>query len=64
MALAPDGILFLGAKDHNIYQINVLKGRLNIVYEGHWSRVNIIYLIQTRDILVTAAESNIKLWDL
>jgi WD40 repeat protein len=64
MTLAPNGILFLGAKDHNIYQINIMKGRLNIVYEGHWSRVNIIYHLQKFDIMVTAADSNIKLWDL
>ena len=56
--------LFLGSKDMNVYLIDIAKGKLCVVYEGHWNRVNAIYTIPTKDILVTISESNIKVWDL
>jgi len=59
-----EGMLFLGSKDMNVYLIDVKKGKLCVVYEGHWSRVTSIYTIPGKDILVTLAESNIKVWDL
>lgn len=59
-----DGMLFLGSKDMNVYLIDVQKGKLSVVYEGHWSRVTSIYTIPGKDILVTLSESNIKIWDL
>jgi WD40 repeat protein len=59
-----DGMLFLGSKDMNVYLIDVLRGKLSVVYEGHWSRVTSIYTIPGKDILVTLSESNIKIWDL
>lgn len=31
--------LFLGSKDMNVYLIDVLKGKLCVVYEGHWSKL-------------------------
>ena len=57
-------MLFLGSKDMNVYLIDVKKGKLCVVYEGHWSRVSSIYTIPGKDILVTLADSNIKVWDL
>jgi WD40 repeat protein len=48
----------------NIYLIDVLKGKLCVVYEGHWSRVNLISEVPNQDILITVSESNIKVWDL
>jgi WD40 repeat protein len=59
-----EGMLFLGSKDMNVYLIDVKKGKLCVVYEGHWSRVSSIYTIPGKDILVTLADSNIKVWDL
>jgi len=59
-----DGMLFLGSKDMNVYLIDVQRGKLCVVYEGHWSRVTSIYTIPGKDILVTLSESNIKIWDL
>lgn len=41
-----------------------MHGRLNIVYEGHWAKIKLIYLIPNTDLLVTTSESNIKIWDL
>lgn len=58
------GMLFLGSKDMNVYLIDVLKGKLCVVYEGHWSRVTALYSIPNKDILITISESNIKVWDL
>lgn len=57
-------MLFLGSKDMNVYLIDVARGKLCVVYEGHWSRVTSIYTVPGRDILVTLSESNIKVWDL
>ena len=57
-------MLFLGSKDMNVYLIDVGKGKLCVVYEGHWNRVTSIYTIPNRDILITISESNIKVWDL
>ena len=37
--------LLLGSKDTNIYLIDIVRGKLEIVYEGHWSRVNLIYIL-------------------
>jgi WD40 repeat protein len=59
-----EGMLFLGSKDMNVYLIDVKRGKLCVVYEGHWSKVTSIYCIPGKDILVTIAESNIKVWDL
>jgi len=59
-----EGMLFLGSKDMNVYLIDVQRGKLCVVYEGHWSRVTSIYTIPGKDILVTLSESNIKVWDL
>ena len=57
-------MLFLGSKDMNVYLIDIEKGKLCVVYEGHWSRVTSIYTLPGTDILVTLSESNIKVWDL
>ena len=59
-----EGMLFLGSKDMNVYLIDVARGKLCVVYEGHWSRVTSIYTLPGKDILVTLSESNIKVWDL
>lgn len=59
-----EGMLFLGSKDMNVYLIDVQRGKLCVIYEGHWSRVTSIYAIPGKDILVTLSESNIKIWDL
>lgn len=65
MALGRDeNMLFLGSKDMNVYLIDICKGKLCVVYEGHWNRVTSIYTIPNKDILVTISESNIKVWDL
>jgi len=56
--------LFLGCKDMSVYLIDVLKGKLCVVYEGHWSRVNLISEVPYKDILITVSESNIKVWDI
>ncbi len=45
LKLSSGGMLFLGSKDSNVYLIDIVKGKLCIVYEGHWSRVNMIYSI-------------------
>jgi len=37
--------LLLGSKDTNVYLIDIVRGKLEIVYEGHWSRVNLIYIL-------------------
>ena len=58
------GMLFLGSKDMNVYLIDGIKGKLCVVYEGHWTRVTTIYSVPKRDILITISESNIKVWDL
>ena len=57
-------MLYLGSKDSNVYLIDIVKGKLCIVYEGHWSRVNHIYMLPGKDTLITVAESNVKVWDL
>ena len=59
-----EGMLFLGSKDMNVYLIDVARGKLCVVYEGHWSRVTSIYTLPGKDILITLSESNIKVWDL
>lgn len=65
MCLGKDqNMLFLGSKDMNVYLIDIGRGKLCVVYEGHWNKVNIIYTIPERDILITVSESNIKVWDL
>ena len=65
MRLGKDqNMLFLGSKDMNVYLIDIGRGKLWVVYEGHWNKVNIIYTIPERDILITVSESNIKVWDL
>ena len=39
MALGKDeNMLFLGSKDMNVYLIDISKGKLCVVYEGHWSK--------------------------
>jgi WD40 repeat protein len=57
-------MLFLGSKDMNVYLIDISKGKLCVVYEGHWSRVNLIKQVENKDLLLTVSESNIKIWDL
>ena len=37
LKLSDGGILFMGCKDSNVYKIDMIKGKLSIVYEGHWS---------------------------
>ena len=37
--------LFLGSKDMNVYLINIQKGKLCVVYEGHWNKVTEIYSV-------------------
>lgn len=65
MRLGKDqNMLFLGSKDMNVYLIDVGRGKLWVVYEGHWNKVNLIFTIPERDILITVSESNIKVWDL
>jgi WD40 repeat protein len=65
MRLGKDqNMLFLGSKDMNVYLIDIGRGKLCVVYEGHWNKVNIIHTIPERDILITVSESNIKVWDL
>lgn len=69
-----ENMLFLGSKDMNVYLIDIAKGKLCVVYEGHWSktilfylfldRVTKIYTIPNKDILITVSESNVKVWDL
>lgn len=68
-----ENMLFLGSKDMNVYLIDISKGKLCVVYEGHWSneqyliyldRVTQIYTIPDKDVLVTVSESNVKVWDL
>lgn len=56
--------LFLGSKDMNVYLINIQKGKLCVVYEGHWNKVTEIYSVPKTDILITVSESNVKVWDL
>jgi len=56
--------LFLGSKDMNLYLIDVDKGRLCVVYEGHWQKVNLVVSILDQSKLVTVSESNVKVWDL
>ena len=48
----------------NIYLIDIEKGKLCVVYEGHWSKVSLISEIPDKSILITVSESNIKIWDL
>ena len=58
-------MLFVGSKDMSVYQLDLSgKGKLSVVYEGHWNRVTYIYTIPSKDTLVTISESNIKVWDL
>ena len=40
-----ENMLFLGSKDMNVYLIDIAKGKLCVVYEGHWSKsINFTYL--------------------
>jgi WD40 repeat protein len=57
-------MLFLGSKDANVYQIDIQKGKLCIVFEGHWSKITSIHLIPEQDIMITISDYNIKVWDL
>lgn len=59
-----ESMLFLGSKDMNVYLIDITKGKLCVVYEGHWNRVTSIYTIPEKDVLLTVSESNVKVWDL
>ncbi len=38
-----ENMLFLGSKDMNVYLIDISKGKLCVVYEGHWSKNEINY---------------------
>ena len=40
-----ENMLFLGSKDMNVYMIDICKGKLCVVYEGHWNRVTSIYTV-------------------
>ena len=65
MKAGSDGrTLFIGSKDMRIYQIDIEKGKLFTVYEGHWDKITKIFLTPSQDILLTIAESNLKVWDL
>jgi WD40 repeat protein len=68
-----ENTVFLGSKDMNVYLIDIHKGKLCIVYEGHWSklieitdvdRISFIYKLLHTDVLATVSDSNIKVWDL
>ena len=48
----------------NVYLIDISKGKLCVVYEGHWNKVSHIFTFTDKDILITISESNIKVWDL
>ncbi len=37
-----ENMLFLGSKDMNVYLIDISKGKLCVVYEGHWSKFSLI----------------------
>jgi hypothetical protein len=43
-----ENMLFLGSKDMNVYLIDIAKGKLCVVYEGHWSKKK-YYLISFLD---------------
>jgi len=38
-----ENMLFLGSKDMNVYLIDINKGKLCVVYEGHWSKITIMF---------------------
>jgi hypothetical protein len=40
-----ENMLFLGSKDMNVYLIDINKGKLCVVYEGHWSKITISFFI-------------------
>ena len=46
-----EGMLFLGSKGMNVYLIDVDRGKLCVVYEGHWSTVTSIYTLPGKEIL-------------
>ena len=56
--------LFVGSKDMNVYLIDTAKGKLCVVYEGHWNKLSLIYTFRDWEILITVSESNVKVWDL
>lgn len=39
-----ENMLFLGSKDMNVYLIDISKGKLCVVYEGHWSKLDFVCL--------------------
>ena len=39
-----ENMLFLGSKDMNVYLIDISKGKLCVVYEGHWSKIMFDYI--------------------
>ena len=42
-----ENMLFLGSKDMNVYLIDIAKGKLCVVYEGHWSNTkSLTYLFR------------------
>ena len=48
MKACPSGeTLFIGGKDMRIYQIDLTKGKLFTVYEGHWEKITKIFLPPT-----------------
>lgn len=56
--------LYLGSKDTNLYLIDIKKGKLRVVYEGHWQKINLVYQIWDQPhIIITVSESNVKVWD-
>lgn len=56
--------LFVGSKDMNVYLIDTAKGKLCVVYEGHWNKLSYIYTFWDKEILISVSESNVKVWDL
>jgi hypothetical protein len=45
-----ENMLFLGSKDMNVYLIDIAKGKLCVVYEGHWSKYNNFILFRPGDL--------------
>jgi hypothetical protein len=43
-----ENMLFLGSKDMNVYLIDISKGKLCVVYEGHWSKLEINHNLYIR----------------
>ena len=64
LSLNADGMLYVGSADAKVYSIEPAQSKLLCVYEGHWSRIDLLYMVPNEDILVAVSESNCKVWDL